>query len=336
MTSVADKAPEAALQGPPVRVLLVDDQMLIAEAVRRMLAGQPDIAFHAETRPEHALDTAARWQPTVILLDLVMPGIHGFDLVRCLRGHAATQDVPIIMLSSREEAVHKVQGFAVGANDYLVKLPDQQELLARLRYHSRAYRNQLERDQAFAALRESERRLAEANVQLQRLADIDGLTGIANRRRFDSALQVEWQRALRTQRPLSVLLGDVDHFKAYNDTYGHLAGDRCLQQVAAVLNANLRRPADVAARYGGEEFALILPETENAGAAAVAQSCLAQVAALGIAHAGSSAAEVVTMSFGVATLVPAQGQATPDLLTAADRALYRAKAAGRNQAGTAG
>jgi two-component system, chemotaxis family, response regulator WspR len=314
-----------------VRVLLIDDQVFVAEAVRRMLARHPDVAFLSERQPEQALSVALAWQPTVILLDLVMPGMHGFDLVSLFRATDATRDIPIVMLSASEEARQKAQGFALGANDYLVKLPDPLELLARVRYHSRAYRNLLERDQAFAALRESEQRLAAANVQLKRLAEADGLTGIANRRRFDTVLQLEWQRALRTRRPLSLLLCDVDYFKAYNDTYGHVTGDDCLQKVAGVLNSNLRRPADIAARYGGEEFALILPETEREGAIVVAQGCVEQIRALALPHSSSAAAPVVTISVGVATMIPAASEAAPALIAMADRAMYLAKEAGRNR-----
>lgn len=314
-----------------VRVLLIDDQVFVAEAVRRMLTRHPDVAFLSERQPEQALAVALAWKPTVILLDLVMPGMHGFDLVSLFRATEATRDIPIVMLSSSEEARQKAQGFSLGANDYLVKLPDPLELLARVRYHSRAYRNLLERDQAFAALRESEQRLAAVNVQLQRLAEADSLTGIANRRRFDTVLQVEWQRSLRSRRPLSLLLCDVDCFKAYNDTYGHVMGDDCLQKVASVLNASLRRPADIAARYGGEEFALILPETEREGAIVVAHGCVEQIRALGLTHASSTASSVVTISVGVATMVPAASEAAPALVAMADRAMYLAKESGRNQ-----
>jgi two-component system, chemotaxis family, response regulator WspR len=314
-----------------VRVLLVDDQVFVAEAVRRMLTRHPDVTFLSERQPEQALAVAIAWKPTVILLDLVMPGMHGFDLVSLFRATEATRDVPIIMLSASEEARQKAQGFALGANDYLVKLPDPLELLARVRYHSRAYRTLLERDQAFAALRESEQRLAAANVQLKRLAEADSLTGIANRRRFDTVLQLEWQRALRTRRPLSLLICDVDCFKAYNDTYGHVMGDDCLQKVAGILNANLRRPADIAARYGGEEFALILPETEREGAIVVAHGCVEQIRELGLPHSRSDAASTVTISVGVATMVPAASEAAPALIAMADRAMYMAKEAGRNQ-----
>lgn len=316
-----------------VRVLLVDDQRIIAEALHRLLAEESDIALKWEGDAAQALQTAIDWQPTVILQDLVMPGADGLDLVRTFRAHAQTCHIPVVMLSMREDPRVKAQCFEAGASDYLIKLPDRLELHARLRYHSAACRSRQERDAALAALRESERALTEANVRLQRLADVDGLTGIANRRRFDDALQGEWLRGMRNQRAMSLLLCDVDHFKQFNDLYGHGAGDECLKQVAAALCTNLRRPADMCARYGGEEFALILPETELPGAVMVAESCREAVQALGIAHSGAPYG-LVTLSVGVACVVPDKQDSAAALLAAADRALYAAKGDGRNRVNT--
>lgn len=323
--------PETALTRFKVRVLLVDDQLLVIEAVRRMLADQADIEFHFVTDPAAAGACALRLQPTVILQDLVMPGWDGFDLIRRYRAQPELQHVPVIVLSARDEPTSKARGFDAGANDYLVKLPDRLELLARVRYHSGAYISRLQRDEAFRFLRESQKHLAEANIELQKLAALDSLTGIANRRRFDEALHNEWQRGQRERRPLSLLLCDVDHFKLYNDSFGHLAGDLCLKKVAAVLTACLKRPADLAARYGGEEFALVLPDTDAAGARIVAEGCLRALGELAIAHPESSHC-IVSMSIGMATLVPTPGSSTVELVDGADRALYTAKDEGRNRA----
>ncbi|MBB3224195.1 diguanylate cyclase domain-containing protein [Pseudoduganella umbonata] len=327
----AGAEPEFSLTTFKVRVLLVDDQLLVVEAVRRMLSDQPDIEFHFVTNPAAAIDCAERLQPTVILQDLVMPGWDGFDLIRRYRASAQLEHVPVIVLSARDEAASKAHGFAVGANDYLVKLPDRLELLARVRYHSGAYISRLQRDEAFRFLRESQKHLAEANIELQKLAALDSLTGIANRRRFDETLHHEWQRAQRERRPLSLLLCDIDCFKLYNDTFGHLAGDLCLKKAAAVLTACLKRPADLAARYGGEEFALVLPDTDEAGARSVAEYCLRALAELGIDNP-QAPHRIVTMSIGMATLIPASGTAPADLVEYADRALYSAKGDGRNRA----
>ncbi len=175
--------------------------------------------------------------------------------------------------------------------------------------------------------------LAQANQRLQALSNSDGLLGIANRRHFDALLDTEWRRAARERRPLSLLMIDVDHFKRYNDHYGHPAGDRCLQAVARAAGspAAARRPADLLARYGGEELAVLMPDTPNAGALAVAREIQSAIAALHLLHADSPVAPTVTVSIGAATLVPTPAGAPAELLAAADAALYAAKAAGRNR-----
>ncbi|HEY0063295.1 MAG TPA: diguanylate cyclase [Telluria sp.] len=311
-----------------VRVLLVDDQRIIAEAVRRMLG--PDVDFHFVTDPAEAEAAAVRLRPNVILQDLVMPGIDGFALIEAYRANPALRTVPVIVLSAKEDPKLKARGFALGANDYMIKLPDQLELQARVRYHAAGHISALQRDAAFRQLRASEQQLAAANLALERLVALDGLTGIANRRRFDDALNSEWQRGQRDRTALSLLICDVDCFKAYNDQLGHPAGDLCLKKVAAVLTENLKRPADLAARYGGEEFALLLPDTPGAGALTVAESCRSHLQALAIAH-GGAAGGVVTMSIGVATLMPGTDSSAAQLVAAADSAMYAAKNGGRNR-----
>jgi len=322
---------EPALTAFKVRVLLVDDQLIIVEAVRRMLSDQPDIEFHYVTDATLAQQTAGQLQPTVILQDLVMPALDGFTLIQAYRADELTRQVPVIVLSAKEDPKLKAHSFAVGANDYLVKLPDRLELLARVRYHSAAHISRLQRDQAFRFLRESQKNLADANIELQKLAALDGLTGIANRRRFDETINVEWQRGQRERQPLSLLLCDVDFFKIYNDTFGHLTGDLCLKKTAAVLTAHLKRPADLAARYGGEEFAIVLPDTRLEGALALAQSCVQHLESLAIENPQAAPYGVVTMSIGVTSVVPSPHSTIEELIESADRALYAAKKAGRNR-----
>jgi two-component system chemotaxis family response regulator WspR len=206
-------------------VLLVDDQAMIGEAVRRGLAHEDNIDFHFCADPHQAIAQAIRIKPTVILQDLVMPGLDGLTLVREYRNHPATQDIPIIVLSTKEDPLIKSAAFAAGANDYLVKLPDNIELVARIRYHSRSYMTLLQRDAAYRALRVSQQQLLDTNLVLQRLMNSDGLTGLSNRRHFDEYLELEWRRALREQSQLSLLMIDVDYFKTYNDSFGHVEGD---------------------------------------------------------------------------------------------------------------
>jgi diguanylate cyclase (GGDEF)-like protein len=181
-----------------------------------------------------------------------------------------------------------------------------------------------------SALVERTEQLEVANDRLNQLATLDGLTNIANRRRFTEFLQQEWNRARRSQITLSLLLMDVDYFKLYNDTYGHQGGDECLQQVAAVLDQTIKRAADLAARYGGEEFAVILSDTDRDGAFRVAETIRAQIAALKIPHSGSKVNDWVTVSVGVASLIPGRHNQPEELIAIADRALYQAKENGRN------
>jgi diguanylate cyclase (GGDEF)-like protein/PAS domain S-box-containing protein len=172
--------------------------------------------------------------------------------------------------------------------------------------------------------------LGEANLELSRLAAIDGLTQLANRRRFDEYFDKEWRRLAREQAPLSLILCDIDCFKLYNDTYGHPAGDICLQQVAGAIRGAVRRPADLVARYGGEEFAVILPNTTTAGALRVAQTIRDRLRQLKIPHVGSLVSQYVTLSMGIASIIPTPDTFPTELISAADEALYHAKAAGRD------
>jgi len=316
-------------------VLLVDDQAIVGEAIRRMLAKHEDIAFHYCGDPEQALAVAEQLAPTTILQDLVMPGVDGFTMMERFRGHAATAAVPIIVLSSKEDPRDKSRAFTAGASDYLVKIPDEVELVARVRAHSGRYLLEKQRDAAYRELQALGRQLAEKNAILEALSSLDGLTGIANRRRFDQALGEEWRRAFRDDRPISLILIDVDFFKRFNDHYGHVRGDECLRQVAAALAGEVSRAGDLVARFGGEEFVVLLPGTHAAGAALIAEAMRRRVAALAIPHAASDAAPHVTISLGSATLAVEPESSPERLIALADLGLYEAKKSGRNRHETA-
>lgn len=319
-------------------VLLVDDQAMVAEAIRRMLADETDIEFHYCQEPIKAVGKANEIKPTIILQDLVMPDVDGYTLLKFYRGNPATSGTPVIVLSSRDDPKDKSQAFENGASDYLVKLPDKIELIARIRAHSKTYLLQLQRDEAYREMKklqeqltESHRKLEENNVILQRLSTLDGLTGIANRRHFDDTLSLQWRISLRDHTTLSVIMMDIDFFKKYNDGYGHQGGDDCLKQVAHTLSGTLRRPGDFIARYGGEEFVVILPHTDAKGAAQVAEQLRANVQAKNIPHAYSAVASHVSVSLGVAAMQANESAAPADLIAKADAALYKAKEAGRNR-----
>ncbi len=314
-----------------VVVVLVDDQPIVAESVRRMLVDEADISFHYCQDPTRALEMVSEVKPTVILQDLVMPDIDGLTLVRFYRTNPVTETVPIIVLSSKEDPRDKSAAFNAGASDYLVKLPDRIELVARIRAHSKSYLTQLERDEAYRKLRELQGKLEESNAELQRLSCLDGLTSIANRRRFDEFMGNEWMRALRRRSSLALIVIDIDYFKPYNDNYGHQAGDDCLKRVAKLLAEGLQRSGDLVARYGGEEFVVALPDTARDGAALLAESLRRRVDEAAIKHEFSDAADHVTVSLGVAACKPDNKTSMEDLFEAADQALYEAKHGGRNR-----
>jgi two-component system chemotaxis family response regulator WspR len=324
----------AQTPAPPryeMMVLLVDDQAMIGEAIRRALAADPNINFHYCGNPVEAVPLAQKIQPTVILQDLVMPGVDGLTLVREYRAEPRTRDIPIIVLSTKEEAAVKSAAFAAGANDYLVKLPDAVELIARIRYHSKAYLNQVQRDEAYRALHESQRKLLESNIELQRLTNVDGLTGLSNRRYFNEFVAAQWKLAIRDQKPFSMLMIDVDDFKRYNDTYGHLAGDEVLKKIAAAMRESFARPTDLPARFGGEEFVVLLPATPLTAVQMLGERLRERIESEGVAHSASSVGKYVTASIGGASTVPQRSDSFLQFMQIADEALYAAKRNGKNR-----
>jgi two-component system, chemotaxis family, response regulator WspR len=312
-------------------VLLIDDQPIVAAAIRQMLSAESGITFHYCQDPSTALQVAEQSSVTVVLQDLVMDGISGFDMLQRFRANSATAHIPIIVLSSKEDPRDKREAFEKGSNDYLVKIPDKIELVARIRAHSQSYLLQRERDAAFKALQALQLELEAKNQLLERLSSSDGLTGIANRRRFDQALHLEWQRARRSQGLIGVVLLDVDYFKKYNDSHGHLQGDECLRRVAGALSSAIKRPADIVARYGGEEFVVLVPETDAAGVSHVAEQLRMAVRDLELPHGGSDVSPFVTISLGSMVVSPSTAEGELQLIEAADKALYQSKRAGRNR-----
>ena len=433
----------ASLVLPFVRqpaILIVDDAPANLDMLQTMMTQQGYQTFVA-TSGERALAIARRVQPDLILLDVVMPGIDGFETCRKLKEHHATEHIPVIFMSARSGTDDIVAGFDIGAADYIGKPLQMAEVCARVRAQlqmrstSEAQKEQAERlrrivigmheglmiveaggriqysnpacerylgygpnelagrslpdllgstlgqeyldyfaacatdpaalqqpgarevlirhsdgglramdltlspmaadEPLFIALLHDITHHKQSETALQHAAMVDQLTQIANRRRFDHFLEKEWQRALRSGQPLSMIVLDVDHFKLYNDTLGHAAGDLCLQKVAAALQSRALRTTDLAARYGGEEFVLLFAETAQDTALVLAESIRALIESLRLPHPGSLTSEWLTVSIGVATIAPTQFDCIEQFFVAADREMYAAKAAGRNRVGGA-
>ena len=259
---------------------------------------------------EKAIEIAHSAQPDLILLDIMMPGMDGYQVCQMLKRDAATQNIPIVFVTALWSVDDEERGLNLGAIDYLIKPISPPIVRARVRNHIN---------------------LKIKSDLLESLAMLDGLTNIPNRRNFNEAAEIEWKRALRAQAPLGLIMADIDFFKNYNDTYGHGAGDNCLRLVAATLaEEGIFRPGDLVARYGGEEFIALLPDTDAEASAMLSERFRRAIEALKIPHQNSSAAPSVTVSVGFASLTPNTGNSLEQLLEAADRQLYQAKAAGRN------
>jgi diguanylate cyclase (GGDEF)-like protein len=290
-------------------ILIVDDDASNRKLLELLLRPEGYRTLTAASG-EEALASIAERAPDLILLDIMMPSMNGCEVARKLKANPATSSIPIIMVTALTDRAARLAGLNAGAEEFLTKPVDSAELWLRVR-------NLL--------------RLKELSDSLERLSRHDALTALANRRFFDTYLADQMAIARRHKRTLALVMCDVDAFKAYNDHYGHPAGDACLKQIAATLRSSCRRPADMAARYGGEEFALILPDTELSGAARIAEAATDAVAQLRIAHQHSPAASHVSISSGVAVLLRKTDMTAQQLLAAADQTLYQAKHQGRNR-----
>jgi diguanylate cyclase (GGDEF)-like protein len=296
----------------PQKVLIADDDPINRQVLAELL--KPEYTVLLAKNGEQALERATRHAPDLVLLDVIMPDMDGYEVLRRLRANPQTEHLAVIFISGLDRPEDEANGLKMGAADYIAKPFNATVVMARVALHLQLVR---------------QRRM------LERLANIDGLTELANRRRFDELYALEWQRARRSGSPLSLALLDIDCFKQYNDHYGHPAGDRALRAVARTTAACLQRPADLAARYGGEELVLLLPDTDAAQARHVAEGLWAAITGLQVAHAASRVAPVLTVSIGGATLGQhgtGHGPETAaELFEAADSQLYRAKQEGRNR-----
>ncbi|MEA5553826.1 PleD family two-component system response regulator [Anabaena cylindrica UHCC 0172] len=318
-------------------ILIVDDNPDNLRLLSKMLESK-GFKVKKTVSGKVAIQAAKLEPPDLILLDINMPDINGYEVCRQLKAQTETANIPIIFISALDQTIDKIMAFEIGGVDYITKPFQELEVLARVKSQLIIYQQHqqlFEKNQQLQIEIKERQRVEEAllvaNQQLQVFALLDGLTGVANRRKFDEYLNLEWQRLARENLPLSLLLCDVDFFKNYNDTYGHLTGDYCLQTIAKTLKLTVKRPTDLVARYGGEEFAVILPNTDSQGAVYVAEEIRQEVYNLKIPHTQSRVDKFVTVSIGVTTIFPKIETIPNTLIEIVDKALYTAKAQGRNR-----
>jgi diguanylate cyclase (GGDEF)-like protein len=312
-----------------MKILIVDDCTASVSHLRGILAKAGYGNIIAVSRFEQAIAVLAaaiesEAEVDLIIIGVDLPGMDCIGMTLTIKSHHAYEDIPIIMVTEHSDEAMLDRAFAAGVSDYIVKPVSAIELRARVRSAL-----QLRREMVKRMLRERElERLAR---KLERISNLDGLTGLANRRCFDDTLVQEWVRNGRADTHLGLLMVDIDHFKHYNDALGHVDGDACLRRVAEAIRAVVHRPGDLVARYGGEEFAVILPNTDYTGAVAVAENIHASIAEIGIMHPNSAVSCAVTVSIGAASGIPMCSTTPKHLIQAADRALYEAKQSGRNR-----
>jgi two-component system sensor histidine kinase/response regulator len=304
-------APPASWAAPGTRlpcILVVDDDSSSFELLTDTFSSGYEVLFATDRAA--ALEIAARRVPDVVLLDVRMPAIDGYEVCRRLKAGEPTADIPVIFVTGANDVAAETRGLELGAADYIAKPIHPATVRARVN-------NQIK----FKA----------AQDKLTQLATTDGLTGLANRRRFDEMFAYEYARHMRSGTQLSLILLDIDHFKAFNDNYGHVCGDDCLRQVAQAIGGKMVRATDLAARYGGEEFIFLLPETNLQGATAFGEKVRRSISDLAMQHGHSSTASHVTASLGVVSARCVAGRTISDLISQADQQLYAAKAGGRNR-----
>ena len=293
------------------KILIIDDERSNIAFLMNLLKGDYKVVAALDGHKGLAMAAATGAQrPDLILLDVLMPGMDGYEVCERLKSDERTRHIPVIFVTAATDVADETRGFELGAVDYIAKPFHPPVVKARVRTHVE---------------------LKVKSDLLDQLASVDGLMNIYNRRRFDEVLELEWGRAERSGTSLSLIMIDIDHFKRFNDRYGHAEGDLCLKEVAAALKGCVKRPTDLLARYGGEELVVLLPDTDAQGAGMLAETMREAVEALGIRHEDSSVGDEVTISVGVGCINWPWPVGTPmALVELADEMLYQSKGAGRN------
>ncbi len=299
-----------------MKILLVEDSATLRFAMRNYITDAGHEPLLARSG-EEALQLLENTPVDMIIMDVEMPGLNGFETTRLIREWLAGHWIPIIFLTGLNEDENYREGIEAGGDDYLIKPVSFMIIKAKIR--------------AMERIAEMRDQLNQLNAELEALSQLDSLTQIYNRRTFNELAQQRWALAKRHQQPISALMIDVDHFKLFNDHYGHPAGDSCLKKVTHAIKSCLQRSADILGRYGGEEFVVLLPETDAKGAMRVAQAISEALENIQIRHDVSPSSTHVTASIGGATCLRTTGHDLEELIKNADRALYKAKRAGRNR-----
>jgi len=301
-----------------INILLVEDDKVQANVTTDFLESHGFEVIWADNG-KSAIEIAKTQPIDLIMLDFILPDISGDEVCRFLKQTADTKAIPIIALTIKSSTEEKVAGLLAGADDYLPKPYSEEELLARIYAMLRTKELQDE-------LRRKNRQLAEVLSKVEVLAVTDSMTGLFNRRHFDTILEKEFNRTVRYQYPTSCLVADVDDFKSINDGHGHHVGDICLKEIADIIK-NCVRKIDTVARWGGEEFIILLPETKKESAVTVASRVLTDISN----NKFSSISKQITVSIGIAGVPDSSIDNAEKLVNAADKAMYEAKAKGGNR-----
>ncbi len=298
-----------------MNILIVEDSATLRHSMCRYIKNAGHTPVIAENG-EHALQLFTPQSVDMIIMDIEMPGLDGLETTKIIRDCLEDYWIPIIFVTGKNDEADLKLGIEVGGDDYLIKPVSETILAAKIHAMERiiAMRNELSR----------------LNANLVELSERDGLTKLYNRRTFDQLAETAWKQASRNNEPLSILIMDIDHFKQFNDSYGHLRGDDCIERVAESIQDSLTRPGDIVARYGGEEFIVLLPNTHEDGAYNISERIRENIENLNIKHHNSLSGSTVTISVGGAVIHHTSGTALLEQVHAADKALYASKAAGRN------
>lgn len=316
-----------------INILIVDDRRENLFVLESLLENMNCNIIKA-TSGNEALSLMLDHDFALVLLDVQMPDMDGFETAELMRISSRTRYVPVIFvtaISNEQKCIFK--GYEVGAVDYLFKPIEPVILQSKVRVFIELYNQKklVEEQSKLLQLKVQELfELRADNCRLENLSVCDGLTGISNRRHFDQYLEISFKNSMRSGKPLSLVMADIDYFKEYNDNYGHLKGDECLIKVAKTMVSSVKRPLDLAARYGGEEFAVILSETDSNGAIIIAEKIRKNIEKLAITHEYSSVFPYITLSLGITTIIPNHAHSIKEFINSADKALYKAKSNGRN------